>query len=1606
MPPLQGERGEGVQRLRAEVAATEDRARQARLLNEVGDMLERAGDEASAARDYLASFNADPMFREPLEALVRLMERRRSLKNLGRVIDALARASVSAEEKVRALTMRAAFLEDTGNDPDGAKEALREATSLEASDEDRMFAWLSLELLAAKTGDLDLRKSALAERARHGSDPTWQALLLIDLARMTAGDDVGEALSLLDEARSKGGEATFLAATAAEKLAKTLHQTNGEAHEMHADAYASALEAQATLIQQALGDAARGDAQGVPHGVRTAAHLADVSMRAAEVRRLSGDLPRAAQILDRAVNVLDDDEENHEGLLPFLFSARIRVAELMGDTELAAKFALRRLEKVKEGSIAASFAMRVAEQAASIGDAKGALEAVSKAVNADPECLPARALQLDLLADGGDPAAFASQLEAFADCLPSEAARARAFVLAAYVWGVQADDAPAAKAALAEARMLGTGENVLWRVARMVALLRGESGWADDVARRLLKGGTDAREDSQASGTPMEGAPDDAELSYLWLGVIRNKIAAGDEAGLSATLKELADAPDGAWLAHSLEAFLPAPPSDGRASEVIEEARGRALEKLADLEQDPKLARGLSLLAAVRTHEAGDSAGARERLRVLAAKNPSDPVIATYLAELERKDGAFSRAALTLTACAMATDDRALAAALHLEAGFSRWRAGERAAALDAFQHAADDATNTRVALTWAARGTDAHTLEGRRRAIQLAERSEKDGAVVALERFATETMAGDEERATLALGQLEEDAEGDLALAAALARLVWPPGDSDATRVEAAISRIAPAGPVANQLAAAEQLRRSRQADPSAAVEAAQRWFDAGGALPAAFEWLIAAMAVNAPARESDARRAIAGSMNGSAREAMLASAAMLDVVTGHADKTPLLSGDSPATRLANLEISPPGCDPRRRAHALRALGGALGDDATSDAESLAGWSLLLSGDAQSARRSFSAALAARPGDLAAWEGLRAAATQEGDRKAIARATMELGVRCSNDTRGAAFLEEAGQLLLELGEEKLAEVAFEKAFGRDGARVFSFDKVFRAARARKDSQKLLALVGRRLDISEDPAELAKLFWEQARVLRESGDVDGALKALENVTMFEPEHVGALALTGEIFIRRGMYDEAAENLSKLATIDDAPAKNRVTAGIAAVDLYENKLDRYDRALEVLVGLHRAGLSTLPVRERLARAAARTGSWREATNILEVLMHERPEPAGRIEAARLAMAIHRDRLGTPQLAVPAIVKLLEEQPTDGEAIDVALGIDFDAQTKQKLLQYVGEALCDSVRVNPIDGPALRRLGRIAHAVGDTEVEHVALSAAQVVAGPEPAEEAIVAGLVLRKPRVPQMAMPPALRAMVAAPGDEGATAALFRVLAPTLAEALGPSLAALGVGKRDKVDPRSGLALRNEIASWAGAFGVDAFDLYVGGKDPMGVYGIPGEMPALVVGPAIASPLPPALRGKIASEFYALARGSTIVRSRDATSVAAIVVAACHLGEVRIEAPAFAVLAEFERSIGKAIARRTKKLLPELCHAVVASREDARAWHTRAQLSLARCAVLASGDVPAVLCDLMGEPLDRVRGNVARDERAVDLLKFALSASYLEVRRALGLEGLT
>jgi len=185
---------------------------------------------------------------------------------------------------------------------------------------------------------------------------------------------------------------------------------------------------------------------------------------------------------------------------------------------------------------------------------------------------------------------------------------------------------------------------------------------------------------------------------------------------------------------------------------------------------------------------------------------------------------------------------------------------------------------------------------------------------------------------------------------------------------------------------------------------------------------------------------------------------------------------------------------------------------------------------------------------------------------------------------------------------------------------------------------------------------------------------------------------------------------------------------------------------------------------------------------------------------------------------------------------------------------------------------------------------------------------------------------------------------------------------------------------------------------------VGGREPLGVQGIPGEPHSLVVGPDVRSPFPLATRARIARELFGITRGTNVLRVRDETTVQAIVVAACKLAEVPIQAPAYAVQGEIDRLLGKAIARKTKKSLPEICQRIVQSNADARAWSQRAVATLDRIAAVATGDVGVVLGDIVGRTPEQLADVVQGDRRAEDLLRFALSSAYLEVRRTLGLEG--
>ncbi len=1289
---------------------SDSREQKALLYHESAQIRESAQDEAGAARDYLAAYNADPNFREPVEALAALLQRRKSFKNLGKLLEAMTRAATVPEQLSRAHLLHGQFVLEQQQDVSGARAAFEQAVS---DNPDEAAAWLELELVAGKTSDAELRVRALEERIRLAEPAAWKALLLIDLARLRQErDDTDGALESLQEARAIDSPARFRALQAIEAIAS---------RDQRDELIAEVLKQQADLVLLAVDDADAGERNGVPLFVRAPVYVADLFVRAADARRRLGDADGATALLDLAVAKLPDD--------PAVMHLRRKAAEAVGDVDTAAAIAARMIENGSTGRAAAALWMSVFEAAAAGGRRDDAVEALAKALALDPGCIPARSLQIDLIVDA-DPAAFAASLEAMAEEGFSDEAKGRAYLLSSWAWAVRAGDVSGAKAALSQAAMFGVAPGSVSRLARAFASAIQDDVWFEDATRRLLAAG--ALESEHVS---------------LWFELARLRLLRSDDDGARQALDALAAVPGGLWLGRVLAAYVLGFRGQGEARKLAPEP----LELLASAEADPTMARALRVVAAIRRAGAGQAELALDQLRELHQSDLDDLLVMSMLADLERAAVHLPQAAAVIGASAAAQDDAQVSSALHMEAAFLLWQAGDRAKAVEEISAArAQLPAAASVLLSWAAAAVEPDSIEGRRKVLELGEECGVDRIALALERVAVESNeGGDEDLATSALDTLEREALGELGVAGWLGRLVYPVGQDDAEARQRALDGLETLGTKASAVVAAERYRaaRTQDQDRDRARDAAQAWALADGGLTPALEWCAAGRAAEDAEAEVSALRMAARHLPDAASAALHSAAALVELIGAAAGQHPAPVESSEASaRLMNLELAPAGCDPRRRAAALQGLGDVLGEDASLDAQMLAGWSLLASGDERGALQAFQVVTERRDADLVAWEGVRTAAEVLDDVASQARACEKLGELCRSDARSAEFFEMAALLWIDRGgDEARGEKNLRAAFDKDLRRFVAFDRLFRRVRAREENDELLALIARRLEVAEDTSEIAKLFWEQARVLRQKGDFEGAMSALDNVTMLEPDHVGALALAGEVYIRRGDFEQAVEHLARLAKHPEAPAQQRLVSGMAAVDLCENRLHRNDKALEILRALSGSGLSTLPVRERLARCAAQNQAWAEATSTLETLMRERSTAEGRIEAARLAMVIYRDKVNDPPAAASAVRHLLEESPADPEALNLLILHTSvgDAPTRRRLFERARGALVGAMSPSQLDDSRVELLSRIAQSQGDSALRQATLGTLMALRGANEGAQQELEALDQRTARIPQV-----------------------------------------------------------------------------------------------------------------------------------------------------------------------------------------------------------------------------------------------------------------------
>lgn len=1547
--------------LRAELEHAPVGPQRAAIYHELGHLEASFGNESGAAKDWLAAHADAPDMREPLEDLTRVLVRRKSLKNLAAVLQSLVDAPASSAERASALWFRSSWVDASSEE--------RQALLLEAAGLDPANAtlWLELEALASQSGDTELRMNAIEARSELCPADAWKALLLMDLAELCLREgNAQRAVELLDVASAIDSPVSFRARIALEEANVRAGAVEGAAR---------ALEGQGDLIAAALEDPARGDDAGIPPTDRTLAHAADAWLRSGRMLRRLGDHRGAVRLFQRASAALPGSVTCRSALLDAL--------ENSGDLQASGSAARAELERDPQGEHAVHHWLRVAEAAAERQDWEQAQEAVTASLGAEPGGAVAHALAAAYAFEQGDARILMGVLGRLAALVQGQSKRWMELAVSA-IAALRLNDFDASLEAWRRAREAGAPSAWVATTGMCLAQIAQRLDWAEEAASVGVQA--------------FAGMPEEA----MWLFEQgRAKLLFGDPAGAGVVFSRLKEQESTAWLGRVLGVVGAMLDEDARARPLV---RVHLLEELAELfATDARC--GLSLLAVLHRGSA-EPGSVIPSLQVLHERYPEEAVVSLLLWDRLSQAGKVPEAARVLSAAASQQSDAAVARAFRLTAWLQCARSGSWELATGILGN--DDPLAVHLD-QWVARRQAGSALEARFACANAFPDAPGAALTSAFERWGLYAVSGDLDRPEVAdvFDFIEEESTAPAMMtAAAVGRLLSPRAPGGRASLERALDVLEASGESGARIARAEwfRLARSAEGDRAWVAARARMWAEGEGQLAPALEWLAAARASGDASEEAAALGFVADRLDAQGGAGLRSEVVLEEYLRSPMHAPTFLDGDSVVGQLTNLEIAPAGSDPRRRSAALHGVSDKLGSEVQIDAIALAGWSDLAAGDHAESKRCFEAVLAARSGDLAAWEGLRAACQAMGDKKTQALAAIELAKRCSQVARVAHFWEEAGLLLLSVeGGEQEGEFALEQAFRLDGTRLSAFDPLFRAVRKRNEDERLLELIALRLVAASSQEEIAKLYWERARVLRRKGDKPGSLEALSHVTELEPDHVGAIALLAEIRITEGAFLEAAPLLTRLASMETTPRQQRLLSGIAAVDIYERQLQRPDEALRVLEILHRARLTNVQVKERMARIALRTKEFSRAGEILEELMIERSLPAERLEAARLAMAIWRDKAPDAARAARCAEHALQEDPTDRDAIEYVLADDFVAANRQALLAAARSALVTRIAGAPLDEAAVILLAKVSQREGHLERRRAALGAMVALGHPEHNVQAEIDALDARTPQRARIILDASAIQRLCAPGDQGPLADLFTQLAPTVAEAFGPSLSTLGAVKKERLDPKSGHPLRLAVAQWMGALGLSAdFSVYHGGTGATQIRVVVEKEPSIVIGREVQVPLSALERSRLARELFALRRGTTAVLHQDNEVIESLVVAACREAGLNVAEPRLAVYQEVSRSLHKAISGKVRKTILPICQAYVGQRIDLLAWMDAARRSADRFALVAAGDVSLVLAGILGIPRAELSHRLSSNERAKDLLAFALSDAYLEVRRELGM----
>lgn len=1610
----------------------------AALLHELGLALTSVGGkDTDALKAHLRAYSEQPSFRPALMELVNAFERRRNFKHLSRLYE--AERKLDAEAAAGSRLDLANLAEDQGQPPEEVQSMLSEA--LEATPDNALIA-LTLELCARANHAPELTLRALRARVATTQEPALRAALAVDLAAALSEDgQVDAALDALAATAELGVERQRLLemmeriAVRHQRPEWLVRALEGQSQLAAEAARAGATETGASADSEEEGaDAPTDTDTSQPDGVaRARVEAAALAFEAARLRSgVLDDAQGALAGLTNAMTLAPND--------PLLRYEHLLANERAGNAAGAADDARELLETGIEGALAASLWFRIAEAARAAGDEAGQHAALESAVAADPSAVTARVALRDLHGRRGDSASQVAMMLARAATQTGNA-RSQWLAWAAQMTAAELDDADTASKLFRDAVLSATDPTDTLREAYETAIRAGDAATANNVSAALIERDISPRERSRLLRERFE----------LLLGPL------DDEAGAHKLLSEALEDPDAeAWardaarmegalarnyellaLAHdalaigvspevaaahhvaaararlrqkdvdgaerSLRAALSESPGSRYAVTLLEEilrARGDADEVVQLLRNAADAQRGAEaevnlLLAGAAAEAGGDHAVAADTYREALAQNPdaiasiwamerlarrtANPTLLrealSARAERERAGaaaGASMRGALMLGEQTAYFANRGADGVPHLQAALSADDASTRAAAATALLH-----------LPLAALGDDVTNSE----AIRAA------SAVALVARLPIEDP----------LRQELEAAFADPRAAASVSRATSAPDAEDSADSQAHEARPAP-------LDDEEAVFEASVAPARTAVASTTAIGAVRGVIAAFRDDGISARGAGNVARARAYRDLAAVAQDEAAKRELLLHAVRTRYLAGDtdaADDAFLWAQDLLASSRGSLEAaaaidetSDAAAEPSARATALAARSQVSSRRVRHTVMTARARAELAARNFELAVGELRAALEEDPEDLTAWESMRVAAREVGDYESVAEACDKLARRVDGHLRAQLLEESAVCLMDHIGDDAGAEERLRSALALDPTRTIPFWRLHDLLAERKDDAALLGLIDARLAVVDDPEEMPKLYYEQARLRRARGGREDVLESLENLLMLEEDHPGGLALAVEVHVTLERWQDAVDALRGLARADVPPAQRRI-ARLGAADFLEKKLGRSAEAIAELRALEPLGFGNADLYERIADIADRGALPAEAIRALQQ-QHDCSPPDVATASMRRAGAIARDELRDKATAIECYRAALRATPTDVPALEALGGLIQDA-TQRRVLSESFEAASREQHGARFAATFPRQLVAAARLRGDKDLEFCATQTllALGVATPDERAAADEHTAMVRRVRAPAP-LPADIMDLFRAPGDDGVMAAFAQLVGESITLAAGFEPGFFNVGRGDLTSTKPS-ALRDELTQISEALGAPLGDLYVGGSDAARVTAFHGkkEKSTWVVGAGVMAPLDTARRYHAGRAAFATYAGSIAWLERPAEEGALLLAAAAAAADVSLPAAtSLPGLAEWARAIGKAMPRKVRKAANELAPQLPSGGATLAAYCRAAQQSAARAGLTVSGDLHGALSHLHGrEP--RV-AEIQSSPFLEDLVFFWTSRDALTLRRELGL----